>query len=190
VDDRVWLVVDDVHELGPEALRQLELLVLRAPPGLRFVLAARHDVRLGLHRLRLEGGCSRSASLICGSPWPRRGSCWPAFPAEQLVADAELAAVAAGYELAQGSLETAERYLGLAERAPTPPGRRSLSGPDWQIAGAVCVSAAPFMAPSPWTPRSCGSGWRTTQSILNDPLASSEPQHAPGTEGVRNASSS
>jgi LuxR family transcriptional regulator, maltose regulon positive regulatory protein len=55
LDDRVWLVVDDVHELAPEALRQLELLVMRAPPGLRFVLAARHDVRLGLHRLRLEG---------------------------------------------------------------------------------------------------------------------------------------
>ena len=55
LDDRVWLVIDDVHELGPEALRQLELLVLRAPPGLRFVLATRHDVRLGLHRLRLEG---------------------------------------------------------------------------------------------------------------------------------------
>jgi LuxR family transcriptional regulator, maltose regulon positive regulatory protein len=28
---------------------------MRAPPGLRFVLAGRHDVRLGLHRLRLEG---------------------------------------------------------------------------------------------------------------------------------------
>jgi LuxR family maltose regulon positive regulatory protein len=55
LSDRVWLVVDDVHELGPEALRQLELLVMRAPEGLRFVLAARHDVRLGLHRLRLEG---------------------------------------------------------------------------------------------------------------------------------------
>jgi LuxR family maltose regulon positive regulatory protein len=53
--DRIWLVIDDVHELGPDALRQLELLVLRAPPGLRFVLATRHDVRLGLHRLRLEG---------------------------------------------------------------------------------------------------------------------------------------
>jgi LuxR family transcriptional regulator, maltose regulon positive regulatory protein len=52
---RVWLVIDDVHELGPEALAQLELLVMRAPAGLRFVLAARHDVRLGLHRLRLEG---------------------------------------------------------------------------------------------------------------------------------------
>jgi LuxR family transcriptional regulator, maltose regulon positive regulatory protein len=53
--DRIWLVVDDVHELSPEALRQLELLVMRAPPGLRFVLATRQDVRLGLHRLRLEG---------------------------------------------------------------------------------------------------------------------------------------
>ena len=53
--DRIWLVIDDVHELGPDALRQLELLVMRAPPDLRFVLATRHDVRLGLHRLRLEG---------------------------------------------------------------------------------------------------------------------------------------
>ena len=54
--DPVLLVIDDVHELGPEVLRQLELLVLRAPPELRFVLATRSDVRLGLHRLRLEGG--------------------------------------------------------------------------------------------------------------------------------------
>ena len=56
LEDRLWLVVDDVHELGSaEALRQLELLLMRAPPELRFVLATRHDVRLGLHRLRLEG---------------------------------------------------------------------------------------------------------------------------------------
>src|SRR5215472_10537065 len=38
------------------------------------------------------------------------------FPAETRAADAELAAVAAGDELARGSLEAAERYLGLAER--------------------------------------------------------------------------
>jgi LuxR family maltose regulon positive regulatory protein len=56
LDDRVWLVVDDVQELAPDALAQLELLIMRAPPDLRFVLATRHDVRLGLHRLRLEGG--------------------------------------------------------------------------------------------------------------------------------------
>jgi LuxR family transcriptional regulator, maltose regulon positive regulatory protein len=53
--EQLWLVIDDVHELGSDALRQLELLILRAPPELRFVLATRHDVRLGLHRLRLEG---------------------------------------------------------------------------------------------------------------------------------------
>src|SRR6516225_9082340 len=55
LDEALWLVVDDVQELGAEALAQLELLIMRAPPGLRFVLAGRHDVRLGLHRLRLEG---------------------------------------------------------------------------------------------------------------------------------------
>ena len=53
--DRLWLVIDDAHDLGAEVLAQLELLVLRAPPGLRFVLATRHDLRLGLHRLRLAG---------------------------------------------------------------------------------------------------------------------------------------
>ncbi|HWN62238.1 MAG TPA: LuxR C-terminal-related transcriptional regulator [Streptosporangiaceae bacterium] len=56
LEDRIWLVIDDVHELGSgEARRQLELLVMRAPQELRFVLATRHDLRLGLHRLRLEG---------------------------------------------------------------------------------------------------------------------------------------
>jgi LuxR family maltose regulon positive regulatory protein len=56
LDDPIWLVIDDAHELGPdEALRQLELLVMRGPPQLRLVLATRHDLRLGLHRLRLEG---------------------------------------------------------------------------------------------------------------------------------------
>ena len=45
-----------MHELrSADALAQLELLVMRAPPELRFVLATRHDLRLGLHRLRLEG---------------------------------------------------------------------------------------------------------------------------------------
>jgi LuxR family maltose regulon positive regulatory protein len=56
LEERLWLVLDDLHELGSaEALRQLELLVMRAPEELRLVLATRHDVRLGLHRLRLEG---------------------------------------------------------------------------------------------------------------------------------------
>jgi LuxR family maltose regulon positive regulatory protein len=56
LEERVWLVIDDVHQLAStEALRQLELLVMRAPPQLQFVLATRRDLRLGLHRLRLEG---------------------------------------------------------------------------------------------------------------------------------------
>jgi LuxR family maltose regulon positive regulatory protein len=56
LEDRAWLVIDDVHELrSADAMRQLELLLMRAPAGLRFVLATRHDLRLGLHRLRLEG---------------------------------------------------------------------------------------------------------------------------------------
>ena len=56
LEDRVWLVIDDLHELcSAEALRQLELLIMRAPAALRFVLVTRHDLRLGLHRLRLAG---------------------------------------------------------------------------------------------------------------------------------------
>jgi LuxR family transcriptional regulator, maltose regulon positive regulatory protein len=48
------------------------------------------------------------------------------FPAETRAADAELAAVAAGDELASGSLEAAERQLTLAERgsASVPEGRQ------------------------------------------------------------------
>jgi LuxR family transcriptional regulator, maltose regulon positive regulatory protein len=54
--DPIWLVIDDVYELrSDEALAQLELLLIRAPAELRFVLLARGDVRLHLHRLRLEG---------------------------------------------------------------------------------------------------------------------------------------
>jgi LuxR family transcriptional regulator, maltose regulon positive regulatory protein len=56
LETRAWLVLDDVHELdSKEALSQLELLILRAPPTLRVVLSTRRDLRLGLHRLRLEG---------------------------------------------------------------------------------------------------------------------------------------
>src|SRR5262249_57518643 len=36
---RLWLVVDDVQELGGDALRPLELLILRAPPALPLLPA-------------------------------------------------------------------------------------------------------------------------------------------------------
>ncbi len=56
LEEPLWLVIDDVHELrSPQALAQLRLLVMHAPPEVRFMLVARRDVRLGLHRLRLEG---------------------------------------------------------------------------------------------------------------------------------------
>ncbi len=63
LDEPVWLVIDDVHELDTEALRQLELLVLRAPPALRLVLATRHDLRLGLHRVRRAEAVARAREL-------------------------------------------------------------------------------------------------------------------------------
>jgi LuxR family transcriptional regulator, maltose regulon positive regulatory protein len=56
LEDPLWLVIDDAHELrSAEILAQLELLVMSAPAELRFMLLTRGDVRLGLHRLRLEG---------------------------------------------------------------------------------------------------------------------------------------
>ncbi|MET9266035.1 LuxR C-terminal-related transcriptional regulator [Amycolatopsis sp. NPDC004079] len=52
--ERLWLVIDDVHELSAADARQLELLALRAPAHLRLVLITRHELR-GLHRVRLDG---------------------------------------------------------------------------------------------------------------------------------------
>ena len=56
LEDSVWLVIDDLHKLAKaETVRQLELLVMRAPCQLRLMLSTRRDLRLGLHRMRLEG---------------------------------------------------------------------------------------------------------------------------------------
>jgi LuxR family transcriptional regulator, maltose regulon positive regulatory protein len=52
----VTLVIDDLHELtSPEALAQLTLLLTNLPSHVHAILTTRHDVRLGLHRLRLAG---------------------------------------------------------------------------------------------------------------------------------------
>ena len=52
----VTLVIDDLHELtSPEALAQLTRLLTSLPPHVHAILATRHDVRLGLHQLRLAG---------------------------------------------------------------------------------------------------------------------------------------
>jgi LuxR family transcriptional regulator, maltose regulon positive regulatory protein len=52
----VTLVIDDLHELASaEALAELTGLLAGLPPGVHAVVATRHDVRLGLHQLRLAG---------------------------------------------------------------------------------------------------------------------------------------
>jgi LuxR family maltose regulon positive regulatory protein len=56
LSEPLWLVIDDLHELqADQASRHMELLLGTAPPQLRFVLLTRHDLHLGLHRLRVEG---------------------------------------------------------------------------------------------------------------------------------------
>ena len=56
LDQPLWLMIDDLHELQAEgAIRQLQVLLGSAPPQLRVVLSTRRDLRLGLHRLRLDG---------------------------------------------------------------------------------------------------------------------------------------
>jgi LuxR family maltose regulon positive regulatory protein len=48
LDERVWLVIDDLHELQvDEAVHQVGLLLGSAPPQLRVVLSTRRDQRLG-----------------------------------------------------------------------------------------------------------------------------------------------
>jgi LuxR family maltose regulon positive regulatory protein len=52
----VTLVIDDLHELtSPEAPAQLTRLLTNLPPQVQAILTTRHDVRLGLHQLRLAG---------------------------------------------------------------------------------------------------------------------------------------
>jgi LuxR family maltose regulon positive regulatory protein len=52
----ITLVIDDLHELNsPEALAQLARLLTSLPPGAHAMLTTRHDLRLGLHQLRLAG---------------------------------------------------------------------------------------------------------------------------------------
>ena len=92
------------HGFAVEAIRHAQAA---QDWGLAARLLAEHWP--GLH---LDGQAAVIHELLAG------------FPHEARVADAELAAVAAGDELAQGSLEAAERYLALAERAPVPDGRQ------------------------------------------------------------------
>ena len=52
----ITVVIDDLHELtSPEALAQLTRLLTNLPPHVHAMLTTRHDLRLGLHQLRLAG---------------------------------------------------------------------------------------------------------------------------------------
>jgi LuxR family maltose regulon positive regulatory protein len=56
LDERLELVIDDLHELdSSDAAAWLERLLARIPSQLRVLLATREDPGLGLHRLRLAG---------------------------------------------------------------------------------------------------------------------------------------
>jgi len=64
--DRTFLVIDDLHEpASPEAITQLGRLLANLPPRVHAILAARRDLPLQLHRLRLAGELTeiRSADL-------------------------------------------------------------------------------------------------------------------------------
>jgi LuxR family maltose regulon positive regulatory protein len=55
-DGRVFVVIDDLHELkSAEDLAQLTRLLTNLPPLAHAVLATRRDLQLGLHQLRLAG---------------------------------------------------------------------------------------------------------------------------------------
>ena len=82
LQDRIWLIVDDVQDLrSPDALRQLELLIMRAPPELRFVIATRprtsaYVSRPGWLRILLaqQRGDLEVAAKQDADPYPTAGS--------------------------------------------------------------------------------------------------------------------
>jgi LuxR family maltose regulon positive regulatory protein len=64
--DRIFLVIDELHELtSPEALTQLTRLLERLPQHVHAILATRRSLPLRLHKLRLAGDLAeiRTADL-------------------------------------------------------------------------------------------------------------------------------
>jgi LuxR family transcriptional regulator, maltose regulon positive regulatory protein len=64
--DRTFLVIDDLHELASaEAITQVGRLLVNLPPRVHAILAARRDLPLQLHQLRLAGELTeiRSADM-------------------------------------------------------------------------------------------------------------------------------
>ena len=60
---RLVLVIDDLHELATaEVLEQLTYFLEHLPGAIHVVLITRRDLRLGLHRRRIEGGLTEIRS--------------------------------------------------------------------------------------------------------------------------------
>jgi AAA domain len=61
LDEPIWLVIDDLHELcSDDAFRQLELLVMRSPAELRFVLLSRRELHLAsIHESAGQPACKK-----------------------------------------------------------------------------------------------------------------------------------
>jgi len=141
LDESVWLVLDDLHDLHDEqVIRQIELLLGSAPPQLRLVLLTRRDLRLGLHRLRLEGELTEI-----------RGK-----ELRFTVSESRALLEAAGVRLSDGALEslvgTTEGWVAdRAPRAPPTPTPRARPNPPPQSRSATEASSrcppAPTRAP-------------------------------------------
>jgi LuxR family transcriptional regulator, maltose regulon positive regulatory protein len=164
LEDRMWLMIDDAHLLDArEVLPQLELLLLRSPQELRFVLATRYDLRLGLHRLRLEGELSeiRAADLRFSLAEARAlfGATGVELPEESLVRlHGRTEGWAAGLRLATLSPGSRTRS-GSPRSSPAPIGRwlNSCSPRCWTGRARRC--AVFCCAPQCWS--GCPARWRT-----------------------------
>jgi LuxR family maltose regulon positive regulatory protein len=76
LDDQVWLVIDDLHELNSaEALSQLELLIMRAPPACGSSWSPAMTCGWACTGCGWQVSLPRSARPICVSPWLRRARC-------------------------------------------------------------------------------------------------------------------
>jgi LuxR family maltose regulon positive regulatory protein len=63
LEDRLVLVIDDVHEIADrDILAQLTRFLDQLPSALHVVLISRRDPQLGLHRRRLQGGLAEIRS--------------------------------------------------------------------------------------------------------------------------------
>jgi LuxR family maltose regulon positive regulatory protein len=94
LEEPLLLCLDDLHELrASEAMPQMELLLRGAPVELRFALLTRSDLRLGLHRMRLEEQVTELRRVDLGFT----------------VAESRTLLESAGVELSEGSLESLVR---------------------------------------------------------------------------------